>query len=89
MVNAVPPAPTRLKRNLGLAAVVLFWERLWPALWPAASVVGIFLALALLDVPARLPAWLHWLLLAVTVALLAAAIPASERHCGADCRAGR
>ncbi len=74
MVNAVPPAPARLKRNLGLAAVVLFWERLWPALWPAAAVTGVFLALALLDVPARLPAWLHWLLLAVTVALLAAAL---------------
>ena len=74
MVNATPPSPTTLKRNLGLAAVALFWERLWPALWPAVSVVGVFLALALLDVPARLPASLHWVLLALVVALLAAAL---------------
>lgn len=71
---ALPPGssggPPRLKRRLGVAAVALVWERLWPALWPAMFVVGIFLALALFDVPARLPASLHWLLLAVTLALL-------------------
>lgn len=74
MVDATPSARTPLKHRLGLAAVVLFWERLWPALWPAASVIGIFVALALLDIPARLPDWAHWLLLAVTVVLLTAAL---------------
>jgi uncharacterized protein (TIGR02302 family) len=74
MVNATPPSPTSLNRNLGLAAVALFWERLWPALWPAAAVIGVFLALALLDLPARLPASLHWVLLAVAVILLTAAL---------------
>src|SRR5271166_2831030 len=74
MVNAAPSARTTLKHRLGLAALVLFWERLWPALWPAACVIGVFLALALLDVPARLPASAHWVLLAVTVALLTAAL---------------
>jgi uncharacterized protein (TIGR02302 family) len=80
MVNATPPSPTTLNRNLGLAAIALFWERLWPALWPAASLIGVFLALALLDVPARLPASLHWLLLALAVALLTAALFDASRR---------
>ncbi|HEV8015478.1 MAG TPA: TIGR02302 family protein [Stellaceae bacterium] len=66
---AVPGAP-RLKRRLGFAAATLAWERLWPALWPAMFVLGAFLALALFDIPARLPAWAHWLLLAATLVLL-------------------
>src|SRR5579862_2395809 len=74
MVNATPPSPTTLMRNLGLAAVALFWERLWPALWPAAGVVGGFLALALLDIPRHLPSSAHWLLLAGFVALLTLAL---------------
>src|SRR5512135_495248 len=74
MVNAAPTTAPLLKRRLGLAAVALFWERLWPALWPALGLLGVFLALALLDIPARLPAWLHWILLAVFVALLAATL---------------
>jgi uncharacterized protein (TIGR02302 family) len=75
--TAVPPAgpsglgaPPRLKRRLGFAAAALVWERLWPALWPVMLVLGIFLALALFDIPARLPAWGHWLLLAGTLVLL-------------------
>lgn len=74
MVNVTPSAPATLKRRLGLATVALFWERLWPALWPAAAVLGVFLALALLDLPALLPSALHWALLALMVVLLAAAL---------------
>src|SRR5579875_618806 len=66
--------PPRLKRRLSLAAVTLTWERLWPALWPVVAVVGVFLALAWFDVPARIGASLHWLLLAVFVALLTLAV---------------
>ncbi|QEX24495.1 TIGR02302 family protein [Hypericibacter adhaerens] len=58
----------RLKARLGpwllLARLGLFWERLWPAIWPAVGTVGLFLVLALLDLPTRLPPWLHALLLA-------------------------
>jgi uncharacterized protein (TIGR02302 family) len=58
----------RLRARLGpwllLAHLGLFWERLWPAIWPAVGVAGLFLVLALLDLPTRLPPWLHALLLA-------------------------
>ncbi len=75
MVNTVTPSPqAALKRRLGAATLALFWERLWPALWPAAAVIGGFAALALFDVPASLPRGLHWLLLAVAVVLLTAAL---------------
>jgi uncharacterized protein (TIGR02302 family) len=73
--SATPPsntgaAPSRLRRRLGFAALALAWERLWPALWPAMFVIGIFLALALFDVPVRIGAAGHWLLLAATLILL-------------------
>jgi uncharacterized protein (TIGR02302 family) len=58
----------RLRARLGpwllLARLGLFWERLWPAIWPAVGIAGLFLVLALLDLPTRLPPWLHALLLA-------------------------
>jgi uncharacterized protein (TIGR02302 family) len=76
--TAVPPAgptaPPRLKRRLDLATVALVWERLWPAMWPSVVVTGVFLTLALFDIPARLPAWGHWLLLAVALVLLTLAV---------------
>ena len=57
-------------RGLGprrtLARLILWWERLLPAVLPAAGVAGVFLALALLDVPKMLPWWGHAALLAVT-----------------------
>ncbi len=76
--TAIPPAgpatPPRLKRRLDLATVALVWERLWPAMWPSVTVIGVFLTLALFDIPARLPAWGHWLLLAVSLVLLTLAV---------------
>ena len=71
---ASPSPPAALKRRLDLATIALFWERLWPILWPTIAVIGVFLALALFDIPARLPASLHWLLLAVMVLVLTAAL---------------
>src|SRR5689334_2686454 len=62
--------PHRLTRRLRLAGVALVWERLWPSLWPALAVIGVFLVLALFDLPPRLPGVLHALLLLVTAALL-------------------
>jgi uncharacterized protein (TIGR02302 family) len=59
------PAPHRgMRRRLILARLALIWEEAWPAVWPATAVLGVFLALALFDLPARLPAPLHALLLA-------------------------
>jgi len=81
MVDIVTPsAPAALKRRLGLATAALFWERLWPALWPAAGVVGVFVALALFDIPAMLPNALRWILLAVFVVGLTAALFAAAHR---------
>ncbi|MBL6079489.1 DUF4175 family protein [Belnapia sp. T18] len=41
----------------------MLWEGLWPRLWPVLAVLGLFLVLALFDVPRQLPAALHILLL--------------------------
>lgn len=59
----------RYRLLLLLAGLALAWERLWPRLWPAVCLVGVFLAVALLDVLPRLPDWLH---VAILVGFLAA-----------------
>jgi uncharacterized protein (TIGR02302 family) len=69
-----------LARRLRLAGAALVWERLWPALWPALGILGVCVALALFDVPARLPGAIHALLLVVAAALLAAALVPVIRH---------
>jgi len=48
-----------IRRHLIVAWSILFWERLWRALWPVATVAGLFLALALMDLLPALPAWAH------------------------------
>ena len=53
----------RLARRRGLARFVLLFEVLWPALWPSIGVAGVFVCLALLDVPRFLPPWPHALIL--------------------------
>jgi len=63
--------PRRLPVLLRLAGLALAWERLWPALWPAAGVLGLFVALALLDVLPALSGWLHGLLLLALAAAFA------------------
>jgi len=81
MVNAAPPAaPMPLKRRLGLAAAAVLWERLWPALWPGIGVLGVFIVLALFDIPAHLPGALHWALLVLTILCLAAALFAGAKR---------
>ncbi|MGC4106961.1 MAG: DUF4175 family protein [Thermomicrobiales bacterium] len=52
-----------LRRRRVLARAILLFERTWPAVWPALGVLGLFLCLALLDVPPALPALVHLLLL--------------------------
>src|ERR1700676_5060342 len=63
-----------LPRGLGwrrlLARLVLWFERLLPPLLPAARVGGVYLCLALLDLPTLLPWWGHAALLAATIATM-------------------
>ncbi len=55
--------PRGLRRLVLLARAAVAWEHLWPRLWPAAGVAALFLAFALLDLPALLGGWLHLLVL--------------------------
>ncbi len=67
-----PPNLQRLlARRRAQARLVLLFERAWPALWPAIGVLGVWLALALFDVPAMLPAAWHVGALAVAGAAFA------------------
>ena len=61
----------RLAGRRALARVAILFERLWPALWPPLGVAGIFVCVALLDLPRMLPAWAHIGLLIVTFLLIA------------------
>ena len=58
------PLLRRLRSRRAAARAALLFERLWPAIWPAAGVAGIFVCLALLGLPERLPPWPHLALLA-------------------------
>ena len=78
--DAVIPLLNRLRRKRLLARAVLGFEAIWPAIWPALGVAGAFIVLALLDVPARLPADGHAALLAVTgLAIIVLAIRGAWR----------
>ncbi len=58
-----------LARKRRLARLALWWEQSWPAAWPPLGLLGAYGVLALLDVPAMLPAWPR---LALALAVLAA-----------------
>ena len=49
----------RLAGRRALARLAILFERIWPALWPALGVAGLFVCVALLDLPRLLPPWLH------------------------------
>ncbi len=57
-----------------LAWLSIFWERAWPRLWPAASIAGIFLALALFDILPDLAGWQHTAVLALLGLAFVAAV---------------
>jgi uncharacterized protein (TIGR02302 family) len=46
-------------RRLWLVRLGLFWEQAWPALFPAVGLVGVFLALAFLDLLPALDGYVH------------------------------
>ncbi len=55
----------QLARRRLLARAAILFELLWIALWPSLAVVGVFLCLALLNIPPLLPGWAHFSLLLV------------------------
>ena len=60
----------RLAGRRALARIAILFERIWPALWPPLGVAGVFICIALLDLPRLLPPWAHIGLLAVTALLI-------------------
>jgi uncharacterized protein (TIGR02302 family) len=73
----------RLAGRRALARFAIMFERIWPALWPAAGVVGLFVCIALLDLPRLLPPWAHIGLLAMTGALIVGLLVRGFRGIGA------
>ncbi len=61
----------RLAGRRALARITILFERLWPALWPPLGVAGVFMCIALLDLPRMLPAWAHIGLLLIAFLLVA------------------
>ena len=49
----------RLAGRRALARSAILFERIWPALWPPLGVAGLFVCVALLDLPRLLPPWWH------------------------------
>jgi uncharacterized protein (TIGR02302 family) len=66
--------PLRIRLWSGLAWALLILERALVALAPAAAVIAAFCALALFDVFAIVPLWLHWVLLVLFVAGMGTAL---------------
>ncbi len=64
--NEIEQLLQRLAGRRAQARAAILFERVWPAIWPALGVAGLFVVVALLDIPRMLPAWAHLLLLAVT-----------------------
>ncbi len=62
MTDPAPPMRQLARRRLLARAAILF-EAAWLALWPPLAVVGVFLCLALLNIPPLLPAPAHGALL--------------------------
>jgi uncharacterized protein (TIGR02302 family) len=61
----------RLAGRRAQARAAILFERVWPAIWPALGAAGLFVIVALLDIPRMLPAWAHLVLLAGTFLLVA------------------
>ncbi|MFP6749003.1 MAG: TIGR02302 family protein, partial [Alphaproteobacteria bacterium] len=66
--------PDRMRAFHAATRGVLLWEMAWRALLPLICVLGLFLALALLALPALLPPWVHAAYLALFALLLLGAL---------------
>ena len=63
-----------------MVRMALFWGTLWPALLPILCVLGLFAVVALLEIPALLPAWSHVALLVLFALLLIGAVWLGDRQ---------
>ena len=79
----------RLAWRRRLARAALWMEVLWPALWPALGVAGAFVCLALLGVPALLPAAGRLVLLGATALAIGGLLWRGLRAGAAQERTGR
>ncbi|MCE9522075.1 MAG: TIGR02302 family protein [Alphaproteobacteria bacterium] len=68
-----PGLPQQVRWRVHLSWASLGAERLWPILWPAGGIVGLFFILALANVFAYLPEWLHLISLMGFIAAIIAA----------------
>jgi uncharacterized protein (TIGR02302 family) len=66
--DAISSPPGSPERHVALARGVLWWERVWPALWPASGIAGLYFVAALFGLIDRVPAALHGLVQAFTLA---------------------
>ena len=80
MTTASHAQDRRVARLRTAARLVLFWEVLLAALWPVLALLGALAAVALLGLPALLPAWLHLTLAAAALAGLAVLLWTAARH---------
>ena len=79
-----PAGSSSLDRRIawfaGLARAVLWLESAAAAFWPAATLVGLFVILAVFGIPTALPAWLHLLFLIDYLGVLVLAVRHGLRH---------
>lgn len=66
--------------RVSLSGIALYLERLWRALWPVWIIIGSFLALALTDLLASLPGWLHAAVLVLFAVAFVAALATNLRR---------
>jgi uncharacterized protein (TIGR02302 family) len=72
--------PTHADLRLLLSWLSVLWERLWRCLWPSLGIFGFAVAMALFDLPAWIPAWLHAALLVIGFGALASALCYAVSH---------
>ncbi|HEX3673683.1 MAG TPA: DUF4175 family protein [Rhizomicrobium sp.] len=68
--DAISSPPGSPERHVALARGVLWWERVWPALWPASGIAELYFVAALFGLIDRVPASLHGLVQAFTLACI-------------------
>jgi uncharacterized protein (TIGR02302 family) len=75
-----PGLDKRIVWFAGVARIVLWLESAAASFWPAATLIALFVVLAVFGVPTALPAWLHLLFLAVYLAVLVLALRRGVRQ---------
>jgi len=91
MAGPALPVGRMLSRKRAAARLVLWFERLWPAIWPALGILGLYVCVALLDIPGAMSPWLRLVVLGVVLLLVAGALWRGLRrvHAPTDAEADR